>query len=699
MGLTRRRFLQQAAPATLIPLLPGCDNTHDPKQPSSPFLHGVASGDPLPDRVILWTRVSAVDAEEPVRVEWEVVCRSAEARAASSAGGLASPLECEGALGLERDCEMKTIVVGGLALCATACSGVSEEMETGYGSMVLGRARQAITLPNDPLFVEQWGLRNTGQAVPLVIDGTLVDVVEGIPGVDINAPRAWDITQGSSSVLVGIAETVDVDVDHEDLQNQIYRNRDEDFDGVDDDGNGCVDDVWGCNFRGDIPVGVGLGEAGEHATHVAGISSARIKNGTGIVGVAPKVKLVPLTSKANEQSFIDAIAYAKTLGIRVISVSQGHSYDESYQDPAVKDAMESADILFVCSADNQGTPRQNFPSSFPLPNVISVANVTNVGELSDTSSYGPDHVDIAAPGQGILSSVPGDEYAYLNGTSQAAPHVAGVAALLMKKFRRLSVVEVADRILRTRMRIVGLDGMVKSGGMLDADAALRDVSSKELSATSEPGSILLDWSTESEERYEVERDGVVVATVNEPPFVDDGLDVGSGHVYRVRRVKAGKTGDWSHRLLAKAVLMPSSRSLGKSQLETKHPYAPGFRQDYEITEPGATRIRVHFAEVGSAPGDSLGYARFFDYADGKDREALEGEYESGFWTHWVDGDTFAFDFDGSTGGGYGFRVDRIEYFGGSKPTTHPKPRPRRVVSSALRAEPGYTELQLTNAEQ
>ena len=74
----------------------------------------------------------------------------------------------------------------------------------------------------------------------------------------------------------------------------------------------------------------------------------------------------------------------------MISVSQGHSRDESYENPAVRAAMANADILFVCSADNQGTPRLNFPSAFDLPNVLSVANVTNEGELSDTSSYGPE---------------------------------------------------------------------------------------------------------------------------------------------------------------------------------------------------------------------------------------------------------------------------------------------------------------------
>lgn len=104
-------------------------------------------------------------------------------------------------------------------------------------------------------------------------------------------------------------------------------------------------------------------------------------------------------------------------------------------------------------------------------------------------SYGFDHVDIAAPGRSILSSIPDNDYGYLDGTSQAAPHVAGVAALLMNKFPNLSVAQVVDRIKRTAMRMTTLDGMVEVGGMVDAEAALRDVSATRLRAASESGVI------------------------------------------------------------------------------------------------------------------------------------------------------------------------------------------------------------------
>ncbi|HEX6765325.1 MAG TPA: hypothetical protein VF103_07600, partial [Polyangiaceae bacterium] len=158
----------------------------------------------------------------------------------------------------------KRLIVGSVALCLSACGAPDERDLVEPTSEI----ESAITIPDDPLFGGQWGLRNTGQLVPWT-NGDQVTLVAGVPGVDINATLAWDITQGASDVVVGVAETVDVNVDHEDLVDQIFRNRAEIAgDGIDNDENGCVDDDHGCDFVN----GDGVYDAGEHATHVAGIA-------------------------------------------------------------------------------------------------------------------------------------------------------------------------------------------------------------------------------------------------------------------------------------------------------------------------------------------------------------------------------------------------------------------------------------------
>jgi subtilisin family serine protease len=541
-----------------------------------------------------------------------------------------------------------------VSICLAACGAHPDELDE-----PVAESTGAITIPDDPLFPRQWGLRNTGQLVPwTTFEGEQTFLVAGVRGVDINMPLAWDTTQGSSDVLVGIAETEGVDIDHEDLRDQIFRNRGEiAADGIDNDGNGCVDDDRGCDFvDGD---GV-YDPLTDHATHVSGIAGARIKNGKGVAGVAPKVKLVPLTSEVQNETFIAAIDYAQANGIRVINCSQG-SHTDAFFNPAVRAAMAAADVLFVCSGGNRGTPRLNFPSSYPGANILSVANVTNIGELSDHSTYGSDHVDIAAPGRSILSTVPGNDYLYDDGTSQAAPHVAGVAALVMKKFPNLSVVQVADRLKRTAMRMTTLNGMVGAGGMVDARAALEDVSPIQLGATSASRSIRVSWSAQpGATRYDIERDGTVVNAGAGTSHVHGGLAVDSGHIYRVRAIVGSRTGAWSHRLMAKASLMPTSEPF---VLQSPHPYPNGFSQGYVVTKPGATRLRVHFSRVDALPGDVIEYLRSFQDERESIDEQISGDYPNGFWTHWLDGDRFEFQFSTDAAGtALGFSVDRIEYF-------------------------------------
>lgn len=547
------------------------------------------------------------------------------------------------------------VLTNAVSLLIVACSGADDAHDEARGGESVETARHALDRPDDLEFPAQWNLENTGQAVPWFFPDASTSLVPGVTGVDVNMLRAWEITQGSSAVIVGVAEENDVDVTHEDLRDNVFVNgREIAGDGRDNDGNGCIDDVRGCDFMN----GDGMNLPSFHATHVSGIVAGRINNRKGVAGVAPKVKLLPLTSRAEDETFIAAIAYARRMGVRVINCSQGGL---DWFNPDVREAIRTSNILFVCSAGNRGTPRFNFPSSYDLPNVLAVANVNNLGELSERSSYGEPHVDIAAPGRSILSTVPGNGYDYESGTSMAAPHVAGVAALLMNKFPNLTVAEVVARLERTAMRLSSLTGMVKTGGMVDARAALTDVSAIRLNARSEPGRVVLSWNAQAgASRYEVERDGVIVNNGAGTTHTHSGLAVDSGHVYRVRAIVSGNAGAWSHRFLKKASRDPVEVS---RRVDSPHPYPDDFFESYAVTQPNAVRIRVHFSRLDTAPGDTLEYVRSFPEGDDTlEPERLDGNYPAGFWTHWVDGDTFLFEFmsDGS-GNGFGFSVDRIQY--------------------------------------
>lgn len=547
------------------------------------------------------------------------------------------------------------------AAAALGCSSGADLEQASAEDVSVTQA--ALTTPQDPLFSSQWGLYNSGQLVPIPDENGEETLLAGLPGVDINARLAWDITQGSSSVVVGVIETQDVDIGHEDLKDNIFVNSAEIAgDGIDNDANGCVDDVKGCDFidhdglTGPYP--------NEHASNVAGIIAGRINNSKGGVGVAPKVKLLPMRARGNDDTMVQAIQYAKRMGVKIISVSQG-GYD--WYNQSVYNAIRDSGILFVCSAGNDATARYNYPSSYDLPNIIAVANLRNHGQPSPFSNYGDAHVDIAAPGSGVIGPAPGNLYEHANGTSQAAPHVAGVAALVLNKFPTLSISAIASRILRSGTRLSSLTGVVKSGALVDAYAALTDVSAIVVTAKSEPTKVTLTWPAQSgATRYDVERDGVVVSNGTSTTHVHTSLAAGSTHVYRVRAVVGGTAGLWSHRWLIQAIEEPKSKN---RVIESPHPYTPNLADFQVVTEPNATRLRVHFSRLETQPGDFLHYCP--NTIECPDSHVLTGSYPTGFWTHWFDG-AFRFDFQSNASGqAYGYKIDKIEYVLGIPKTPEP----------------------------
>lgn len=295
---------------------------------------------------------------------------------------------------------------------------------------------------------------------------------EVITGVDVNILKAWELTEGSSDIVVGVLDT-GIDIGHTDLSNNIYVNQNEiPNNGIDDDKNGYIDDINGWDFiNNDGSVYDSENEV--HGTHISGIIAAE-KNGRGVVGIAPSVKILPLKfingSIGYTSEVISGIEYAKSLGVQIINCSWG----SSEYNLALKDVMQNSDVLFVCAAGNNGTTDDVYPAAYDLPNIISVAAVDNNGVLASFSNYG-DKVHVVAPGVSIYSSLPEESYDYKSGTSMAAPFVTGVAALIKSYKDKASYGDIISSIVNGVVIKEELEGQIASSGILDAYNSLKKV--------------------------------------------------------------------------------------------------------------------------------------------------------------------------------------------------------------------------------
>lgn len=268
--------------------------------------------------------------------------------------------------------------------------------------------RALATIPTDTYFTNLWGLNNTGQSVNSAPAGTV--------DADIDAPEAWDITQGSSSVVVavidsGVAITNNISTGHPDLTANRWVNAGETcVNGADDDGNGRIDDCYGWNFlnNDNDPM-----DYNGHGTHVAGTIGAVGNNGSGVAGVNWRVKIMPLrflgaTGSGSTADAISAINYAANNGARIINASWGGGpYSQALYD-AINYAR-SNNVLFVAAAGNDGTNNDttpSYPASYDLDNIISVAATDQNDALASFSNRGATSVDLAAPGVNIYSTIP-----------------------------------------------------------------------------------------------------------------------------------------------------------------------------------------------------------------------------------------------------------------------------------------------------
>jgi subtilisin family serine protease len=313
---------------------------------------------------------------------------------------------------------------------------------------------QAATSSNDPLAGNLWGMRK------------------------IDAQEAWSISTGSNNVVVAVIDT-GVDYTHSDLAANVWTNtREIAGNGIDDDSDGFVDDVHGYNFINNT--GDPMDDNG-HGTHVSGTIAAVGDNGLGVAGLNWSTSIMGLKFLNNNgegylSDAIRAINYATMertvygVNVRVMNNSWGGGSFSSAMQNAIQ-AAGDAGIMFVAAAGNSGTNNDTspqYPANYAPANVVSVAASTQSDQLAYFSCYGATTVDVAAPGVSIYSTLPGNRYGSYSGTSMATPHVAALAALAWAVDPTASVAEIRSAILDGADHVAALNGLVATGGRLNA---------------------------------------------------------------------------------------------------------------------------------------------------------------------------------------------------------------------------------------
>jgi len=329
---------------------------------------------------------------------------------------------------------------------------------------------QASVIPDDSSFGDLWGMNNTGQS-------------GGVEDADIDAPEAWDISTGSHDVIVGVIDT-GVDHTHPDLIGNVWTNPGEIAgDGIDNDGNGFIDDIHGINAI--TSVGDPMDDAG-HGSHVSGTIGATGNNGLGVVGVNHNVSIIGCKflsasgtgSLSDALTCIDYFVDLKNNGINVRATNNswgGGGFSQALSDAIT--SSEEANILFVAAAGNDAydnDAQSSYPSGYPHDSVLSVASTTRTDSMSSFSQWGLTTVDLGAPGSDVISTVPGGGYASFSGTSMATPHVTGAAALAWSVNPDLSAIEMKELLMSSGDDNAALAGKTASGKRLNVNNALND---------------------------------------------------------------------------------------------------------------------------------------------------------------------------------------------------------------------------------
>jgi subtilisin family serine protease len=335
----------------------------------------------------------------------------------------------------------------------------------GSGNAVPNGIARIASTPNDSEYSQQWWTSK------------------------IKAPFAWDASTGTSDVIVAVLDTGSK-LNHPDLEPNLWKNSGEiPNDGIDNDGNGYVDDVYGINTvnlpqYSEYERGMAPNDTDGHGTHVAGIIGAVGNNGTGIAGVNWNVRIMTLrfigdSGYGSESAILEGIEYILMMKKRGVNIRvSNHSWGTNTKSSAIESAfkkLNSAKILNVCAAGNGTTYYNganndawpNYPSSFNNTSIIAVAATDENDNRATFSNYGAKSVDLAAPGVDILSLGITSPTTYMDGTSMATPIVSGAAALLLSTQPKLTVSSLRSKILKSVDAVPALKKVVATGGRLN----------------------------------------------------------------------------------------------------------------------------------------------------------------------------------------------------------------------------------------
>lgn len=308
----------------------------------------------------------------------------------------------------------------------------------------------------------QWNLYNEGQT-------------GGVKGADVNALNAWDESKGTG-VLIALMDT-GIDLDNPDLAPNLWVNPGEiPDDGIDNDGNGYIDDVHGINLvdRTKAPK-----DDNGHGTYSATVIGAVEGNDEdGLIGLAPEAKMMSIkfmeaSGRGDIAAAIEGISYAEANGARLVL----NGWMSRTQNQSLFEVIEASKALHVCSAGNDGYDndlRPAHPSSFPLPNVVSVAATDHHDDFTRFTNKGAHSVDLAAPGRKVPVYEQKGKLVLQGGASVAAAHVAAAGALIVSKFPDISNESLATRLLHNGDPMPEEADRISSGRRLNAAAALRD---------------------------------------------------------------------------------------------------------------------------------------------------------------------------------------------------------------------------------
>jgi hypothetical protein len=413
--------------------------------------------------------------------------------------------------------------------------------------------------PTDPGFSKQWALQDLQNKADINVAQGWSEYLSDPQGKDPNGP----------SVVVGVIDT-GVDYNHPDLKNVMWKNPKEIAgNGIDDDGNGIVDDVYGADYTISLK---GTGDPKDvhgHGTHCAGIIRGEENNGVGIAGVAAftkqKVKIMALKGLGDNgggslSGLLNCLNYAIENGATITSNSWGggtlNSHTEKIWDTVLRN---NPNHLFVAAAGNDGKLISDTYKAVTCglnePNLLCVGSSTSSDKMSGFSNYGKKYVHVMAPGSSIYSSLPNKKYASWSGTSMACPQVSGLAALMRTMRADLTGKEIRDMIEANVQKKAVYADKVSSGGLIDVGATIKALKGKNGVTTPAPVTTPVpdtgDWNKLEKKHCWMEKYGTYttveaakLACTSDPTCTavyDQGCDAGANDIYLCGAVPNGYT--------------------------------------------------------------------------------------------------------------------------------------------------------------